>query len=203
MIKALLRTTVRSYSLLPDNCKILQFFHSSDSFLWQLSMACWQLGHWQLSSLTVVRPHWQLLTDCCLLTTKGHLTTILFLDGWKSHYPLKNTVLSLLKRRYLFALIDFWELSFIYTSYFIINWANCESWCLLIIRLNRPNCKYSLKGSQSGSPNKSENSLSLYRTLVRSLAMPVTNSNSLTPSSTLWRLVDLMAVNDANCLLMS
>ena len=58
------RTTVRSYSLVADNCKILQFFHSSDSFLWQLSMAYWQLVLWQLSPLTVVPtdscPLWQL-----------------------------------------------------------------------------------------------------------------------------------------------
>ena len=57
-------TTVRSYSLLRDNCKILQFFQSTDSFFWQLSMAHWQLSHWQLSDLTVVRsdscPIWQL-----------------------------------------------------------------------------------------------------------------------------------------------
>ena len=77
-------TTVRSYSLLRDNCKILQFFQSTDSFFWQLSMAHWQLSHWQLSDLTVVRsdscPIWQLSaltvvrSDSCPILQMSDLT---------------------------------------------------------------------------------------------------------------------------------
>ena len=63
-------TTVRSYSLLRDNCKILQFFQSTDSFFWQLSMAHWQLSHWQLSDLTVVR------SDSCLIWQLSALTVV-------------------------------------------------------------------------------------------------------------------------------
>ena len=83
--------TVSTDSLVGDNCKILQFFQSTDSFLWQLSMVHWQLSHWQLSALTVVPtdscPHWQLsdltvvrsdscriwqlISDSCLLTRKS------------------------------------------------------------------------------------------------------------------------------------
>ena len=59
--------TVSTDSLVGDNCKILQFFQSTDSFLWQLSMV-----HWQLSDLTAVRSDsctiWQLITDSCPLT---------------------------------------------------------------------------------------------------------------------------------------
>ena len=79
-------TTVRSYSLLRDNCKILQFFQSTDSFFWQLSMAHWQLSHWQLSDLTVVRsdscPIWQLSdltvvrTDSCPIWQLSDLTDV-------------------------------------------------------------------------------------------------------------------------------
>ena len=78
--------TVSTDSLVGDNCKILQFFQSTDSFLWQLSMVHWQLSHWQLSDLTVVRsdscPIWQLSdltvvrTDSCPIWQLSDLTDV-------------------------------------------------------------------------------------------------------------------------------
>ena len=48
--------TVSSDSLVEDNCKILQLFHSSDSCPWPAdSWATDSCPHWQLSALTVAQ----------------------------------------------------------------------------------------------------------------------------------------------------
>ena len=74
--------TVRSYSCPPWNCKILQLSQCQES----THSFHWQLGHWQLSPLTVVStdscPHWQLSpltvvrTDSCPIWQLSDLTVV-------------------------------------------------------------------------------------------------------------------------------